>query len=344
MEFWSVLFAHNTPKLHHSSLPNYAGIRIANYKRQTAQNAEFIKNAVPLAAFPKCFLDALCVDRSMTIDEWLDITEQFDVDGHEFYAGFVPLESDGELERIREKVAAQGRVIAMMCYSPDFTKPSPAEREEEIRKQKLVIEASAKLGVTYVRVLSGQQRPEVARHDGIKWASECINQLLPAAAEKQITLILENHYKDGPWVYPEFAQKMDVFLELLDHIDDSPWLGVNYDPSNAVVAGADPIKLLEAIKHRVVTMHASDRYLEGGSLDDLRRLDRDPNAGYANILKHGVIGQGLNDYDQIFAILKDAGFKGWVSIEDGMDPDTGIEHIAESAKFLRRKMKEYGLP
>ena len=28
--------------------------------------------------------------------------------------------------------------------------------------------------------------------------------------ERNITLILENHYKDDFWEYPEFAQKTDV--------------------------------------------------------------------------------------------------------------------------------------
>ena len=158
-----------------------------------------------------------------------------------------------------------------------------------------------------------------------------------------MTLILENHYKDGFWTQPEFAQKMDVFLELLDRIEDTPAFGVNYDPSNAIVAGDDPIELLEAVKHRVVTMHASDRYLDGGTLEDLARMDQDPQAGYAGIIQHGVVGQGLNDYDKIFSILKGVGFSGWVSIEDGPDPETGVNDIAESAVFLRQKMAEHGL-
>ena len=69
---------------------------------------------------------------------------------------------------------------------------------------------------------------------------------------------------------PEFAQKMDVFCDLVDRID-SPHFGVNYDPSNAILAGDDPLELLRRVKHRVVTMHASDRYLAEGTLEDLRR-------------------------------------------------------------------------
>ena len=137
---------------------------------------------------------------------------------------------------------------------------------------------------------------------------------------------------------------MDVFIELLEGIPPTPWFGVNYDPSNAVIAGDDPIAVLEAVKHRVVTMHASDRYFKEGTLEDLAKVDADPHSGYAEIIQHGVIGEGLNDYDRIFSILREVGFKGWISIEDGPDPKTGPQDIKDSAVFLRKKMKEYGLP
>ena len=298
---------------------------------------------MPLAAFPKCFLDALCVHHTMTVDDWLDMAGRLDVDGYEFYWGFTPWQQPDELERLRRRVEDQGRSIPMMCYSPDFTKPDKEERQHEVGQQIEAVKATAHLGGSYCRVLSGQRRPEVSREQGIRWVRECIHEVLPTAESYGITLILENHYKDGYWMHPEFAQKMDVFLELLDAIGTHSHFGINYDPSNAIVAGDDPIELLEAVKDRVVTMHASDRYLEGGTLEDLRKIEAHPQAGYAHILKHGVIGQGMNDYDRIFSILKGAGFNGWISIEDGQDPENGFEHLEESARFLRGKMVQHEL-
>jgi sugar phosphate isomerase/epimerase len=135
--------------------------------------------------------------------------------------------------------------------------------------------------------------------------------------------------------YPEFAQPMKIFTAILDQIE-SPWLGVNFDPSNALLAGEEPLELLERVKHRVVSMHASDRYLSSGTLADLRR--EEDSIGYAQRLSHGVIGKGLNDYDKIFATLKSIGFSSWISIEDGMN---GVEDLRESVRFLRAKINEY---
>jgi len=111
---------------------------------------------------------------------------------------------------------------------------------------------------------------------------------------------------------------------------------VNYDPSNAIIAGEDPLVVLEAVKHRVVTMHASDRYLISGTIEDLK--NQDGSLGYAKNLRHGVIGKGLNDYDTIFSTLNKEGFDAWVSIEDG---ENGMEELRESVAFLRRKMAEH---
>ena len=49
------------------------------------------------------------------------------------------------------------------------------------------------------------------------------------------------------------------------------------------------------------------------------------------------------DYDRIFSILKSVSFTGWISIEDGPNPKTGVDDIAQSAVFLRQKMRQYGL-
>lgn len=296
---------------------------------------------MPLAAFPKCFLTAL-VDGRMTPEQWVDLAAELDIDGLEFYWGFTPRE-DEEIARLLAYIEGHNLRVPMMCYSPDFIQPDATRRQEEIEKQKDVIVTSAKLGVRFCRVLSGQRRDDVSRADGVKMAADCISELLPFAEEQGVVLVLENHYKDGFWNFPEFAQKMDVFLELLAAIPYSKWFGVNYDPSNAIIAGDDPIELLEEVKHRVVSMHASDRYFEGGSVADLRQLEAHPQQGYAPILKHGVIGRGLNDYDKIFSILKSAGFSGWISIEDGEDAAVGMEHLRESAEFLRHKMKEHDL-
>ncbi len=289
-----------------------------------------------LAAFPKAFMRPLCKDGTMTLLEWVDLAAPLGLDGLEYYSGMLELADPARWAGARRTVEERGLVIPMLCCSPDFSHPEAAFRQAEIEKEKNWIRMAAALGAGFCRVLSGQRRPELTRERGIELVAQSIEACLPEAERCGVTLIIENHYKDDFWSYPEFAQKMDVFCELVERVQH-PRFGVNYDPSNAFLAGDDPLELLQRVKHRVVTMHASDRSLIEGTLDDLRREEGGAE-GYAKRLRHGEIGKGLNDYDAIFGTLRSVGFDGWISIEDGVD---GMEQLKASVAFVRGKMRQH---
>ena len=288
-----------------------------------------------LAAFPKGFIKQL-VSGQMSIFEWIKLADELRVDGLEFYNNFADVKDSKNWSTVRKAVEETGMVIPMMCASPDFTIPDPILRKQEVEKEIYAIEMSAALGAKYCRVLSGQRRKDITKEEGMNYVVDSINACLPVAKDLGIILIIENHYKDDFWTEPEFAQMMDVFVDLVSRID-SPYFGVNFDPSNAIAAGEEPLELLEKVKHKVLTMHASDRYLANGTIEDLRKAEGG-SAGYVSFFKHGVIGKGLNDYDAIFKTLKDVGFDSWISIEDGVD---GMEQMYQSVDFLRKKIKKY---
>jgi len=288
-----------------------------------------------LSVFPKCYMDELCVTRTMTLFDWIELAGTLGVDGVEMYPGFFESFEPDYLERVKTHLAENHLQAPMMCASPDFTTPDVEARQAEIKRERQMIDVTAQLGGGFCRVLSGQRRQEVSRAEGVRWTVDSIKSLLEHAASRKIILNMENHYKDGYWRFPEFAQDIDIFIEIVDQID-SPWFGVNYDPSNAIIAGQEPLEVLARVKHRVVSMHASDRYLESGTVEDLKR--QDGSTGYAKSLKHGIIGKGLNSYDAIFSTLKAEGFDGWISIEDG---ENGMEELRESVRFLRAKIAEH---
>jgi sugar phosphate isomerase/epimerase len=292
-----------------------------------------------IAAFPKCYLEDIARHRTMTVFEWIELARQLDADGLEMYDGFLLSLDDGYVDQVGEAIRKAGFEMPMMCCSPDFTNPNLDIRKRALEREIEMIRITRRLGGAKAacRVLTGQRYPEVTREQGVAWVVEVMEQLLPIAREYEVVLALENHYKDGHWKYPEFAQRQDIFLEVLAAIPEREYFGVQYDPSNAIVAGDDPIELLRAVADRVVTMHASDRYLaEGTTLEELRQSDG--TLGYSPHLRHGVIGKGLNDYNAIFDILAGVGYDGWVSIEDGMH---GMAEMQESIEFLKQMRDNY---
>ena len=291
-----------------------------------------------LSAFPKCYLEQIA-NRSMSIFDWIGMARQLDADGLEMYSGFFTSFEPSYIDQVSDAIGSAGFVMPMLCCSPDFTSLNPDQRKKEIEREVEMISLTRRLGGprAVCRILSGQRYPGVSWEQGREWVLESIHALLPVAREYDVILGLENHYKDGFWQYPEFAQKLDRFLDIVNSVEDRRHFGVQYDPSNALLAGDDPIQLLELVAGRVVSMHASDRYLaEGTTIESLRQSDG--TLGYSPDLRHGVTGKGLNDYERIFQILAQSGYSGWVSIEDGMN---GMGEMAESLTFLREITGRY---
>ena len=115
-----------------------------------------------LAAFPKGYMDRLCVDGSMNIRQWIELAATLDIDGLEFYAGFLELRDPVACRESRSIAADHGLSIPMFCCSPDFTHPDPDFRRRQVELEKRWIDTTAELGGTYCRVLSGQRRPEIS--------------------------------------------------------------------------------------------------------------------------------------------------------------------------------------
>ena len=291
-----------------------------------------------ISVFPKCYFDDLVAGR-MDYVSWIRDAATLGGEGVEHYDEFFRSFEPTDVDPVIAALEQTGQVSSLLCFSPNFTHPDPAERARQVERQKAAIDLSVRLGIRHCRTLSGQRYPDLARRDGVAWTVECIRRSLEYAERRNVILCLENHYKVGDWLYPEFAQQEDVFLEIVEHID-SPYFGVQYDPSNAVVGGFDPVAFLEKVKHRVVSMHASDRYLvPGTTLEEIRSVDG--TVGYPDKLRHGETGKGMNDYDAIFRILAGVGFAGWISVEDGMN---GLDELRRSVEFLKEKRRQYYPP
>jgi len=288
-----------------------------------------------ISVFPKYHFDEL-VAGEVSFEQWIRDAAMLGGEGIEHYDGFFRSLAPAGVDPIVRAIDETGQTTSMICFSPDFTHPDREERLRQVERQKAAIDLTVRLGARHCRTLSGQRFPGLTREDGIARTLEGIRRSLEYAERHDVVLCMENHYKDGTWRYPEFAQPEDIFLEIIEHIE-SPSFGVQYDPSNAFVGGFDPVKFLEKVRHRVVTMHASDRYLApGATLADL--ATGDGATGYASALKHGETGKGLNDYDAIFRLLAEVGFSGWISVEAGLN---GLDEIARSVEFLKRKRAQY---
>ncbi len=80
----------------------------------------------------------LCKTGAMKVAEWIDLATSLEVDGLEWYAGFLEMADNSNWELFRKRVEERGKEIPMLCCSPDFTHPDKSFRQNEIKKQNIL--------------------------------------------------------------------------------------------------------------------------------------------------------------------------------------------------------------
>jgi sugar phosphate isomerase/epimerase len=266
-----------------------------------------------LSCLPVSFF-ADIIEGRMTVPEWARMGATLGLDGIDLSILFVPDHSPAGLAALRRDIEATGIGVVMVTSYPDFTHPDLAQRERELALEQEAVAEVAALGATYVRVTAGQAHPDTGREEGIAWAVEGLTRLVETTRDLGVTLVYENHAKPGPWDYTDFSEPPDIFLEIVRRTADIG-LGVNFDTGNATSFAKDPVGLLDKVIDRVVTIHAADTERHGE-------------------LRHVLLGTGATPYRELFGRLKQAGWDGWICMEEASFQ--GREGVEAAARFIRQ--------
>jgi len=274
-------------------------------------------STMKLSCLPVSLYEDIFSGKKSVVD-WVRFATTLELDGVDLSVKFFPTREEQELDAIRQEIKRTGlELCTLVCY-PDLTHPDAGQRAGEIEQMKADVRLAAELGARFVRVTAGQRHPGLQREQGIRWVIEGFRQGLDEAEKLGITLAYENHTKGAPWQYWDFSQPAAIFLEILNALDGTP-LRVCFDTANPLVIGEDAIALLEAVKERVVILHAFD-IRTVGAFEPVR-----PGTGVAPI-------------KQAFSILKASGFDGWVSVEEASR--TGKDGFEKAVAFVRGAWEE----
>lgn len=225
-------------------------------------------------------------------------------------------ESTPYLNRLKRLAFERGLDLVMLSIHQDFVSPDAAERKKNIDHTVHCIGLAAQLGIPAIRLNSGRWKtiksfddlmkvkgnePPVAGYtdeDGIKWCIDSIKECLPAAEKAGVVLALENHWG--------LTTSVDTLLKIWRAVD-SPWLGINLDTGNFP---GDPYEGLAKVAPHAAIVQAKTYY--GGG--EWYTLDL--------------------DYKRVAGILRNAGFKGYISLEmEGKEPAETA--VAKSIEMLR---------
>ena len=270
-----------------------------------------------LSCLPVSLYDDIFSGKSSVAD-WIRLGAELGLDAVDFSIKFFPHWDDRLLNTVWASLARRGLEVCMIaCYS-DFTHPDPDQRAEELTKLKADIALAKALGAKFVRVTAGQNHPGTERKDGVRWVIDGFRHALDEAEKQGVTLAYENHTKGAPWQYWDFSQPLEIFLEILDALSDTP-LGVCFDTANPLVLKEDVLELLDKVIDRIVVLHVFDMR-EAGEFAPVR------------------VGTGASPIPQIFSRMRQTNYDGWLSIEEASRQ--GKRGFEEAITYVRQTWEQ----
>ena len=197
------------------------------------------------------------------------------------------------LDTLKQAVADNGLVITAVIQEGDLATLDAAAQERQIKEDDERIRAAAYLGAPVIRLnLGGTGDPAKEDTVGVDRVIAAFNRLLPTARECHVKLAIENH--------GGVSGKADNILRIIKGTDPA-WVGSCLDFGNwpADARYAECQKLAPHVFH----VHA-----KAGGFE-------------ANGEASGM------DWGRIIKMLRDAGYKGALSIEyeGGGDPVQGVQ-------------------
>ena len=216
--------------------------------------------------------------------------------------------------------------------------PQAATRKEAVAKNAAYIEACAAAGPLNHFVVMLPEDPSVPPREVFAAMVASYAELAPVLEAHEAKIVIEGW--PGPGALCCTPESYRAFFEACP----SPALGVNYDPSHLIRMGIDPLRFLDEFMERVYHVHAKDtelfdeaRYEYGTEQKPL--FGSSPGFG-GPFWRYTLPGHGVMRWQKAFAMLRDAGYSGCVSVEledyrfSGRQ-ETEQAGLAASSRFLQ---------
>lgn len=206
----------------------------------------------------------------------------------------------GGVEAVASAAASYGLAIVNVAFMNNFGVADDAGRSAEEARTREWMGAAQRLGSRFLRTFAGW--PEGDR--AARWAAmiAALRSVCRDAERRGVRMVMENHNHGG------FVQTAADLTAILAQVG-SPALGLLLDTGNYL----DGLASIKATVARAWHVHA--KFTRVGS------DGRDP----------GI------DHDAILALLREAGYGGWISVEyEGAEPSRTA--VPRALAYLRRAM------
>lgn len=244
--------------------------------------------------------------------------------------GFECVEVGLSVERDRaafRQIQADGRVlIHSFIYGRNFLTHDAAQRQAYRAEMLRLLDLAEEVGVRQITTATGVD-PALSLEDNIAAALEYWGPLFDQAASAGIRIALEFCPTAGNFALGPYAWRQ-LFAAT------SRWsnFGLNYDPSHLLWQFIEPYGPLQEFHERVFSVHAKDTHLwpdrlaEHGILTPYARQEtmaHGPQEARSIWWEYRLPGDGMLDWQRIFATLHEMDYQGAVLLEHEAPQYTG---------------------
>ncbi|HPD30954.1 MAG TPA: sugar phosphate isomerase/epimerase family protein [Phycisphaerae bacterium] len=233
------------------------------------------------------FLDQPGQPGKMSLFDLVDLCVKLGIDAIEPTAYYFLKTDDEYLYALKRKIFLAGLEISASPMRNNFCLPPGPELDKELESVRNWVDVCVKLGAPAIRIFAGKAMPGAGRDKDFERAVAGMKKACEYAGSKGIFLAIENH--------GYLTETADAVIKIIEAVK-SDWLGINLDTGNFVEKPYENIA--KAAPHAIICQFKTEVVKTPGT------KEREPA-----------------DFARIFKIIREAGYRGYVTLEyEGADP------------------------
>ena len=249
------------------------------------------------------------------------------------------LEDDAYTSYVLDYFKQKNVEISSLAFYPNTMDGDLEKRVHNIAHLKTVIAASAKLGVGMVTTFVGRDQTKTVE-ENIELFKEIWPDIIAFAAEKNVKIGIENCpmlFGRDQWPGGQNLMTTPAIWRKLFAIADSPYFGLNYDPSHFIWQQIDYVKPLYEFKDKIFHVHFKDIKMYPDKLNDYGIM-----AYPLDYMSPKLPGYGDVNWGKYVSALTDIGFDGHACIEvEDKAFESCKEKILDSITISKRYMDQF---
>ena len=259
------------------------------------------------------------------------------------YAGVSHIDVDNTSEEyikyILDYCKERNVEISSLAFYPNTMDPDLSKRAANIEHLKKVIKMSSLLGINMVTSFIGRDQNKSVE-ENIEIFKEIWPAIIDYAASLNVKVAIENCpmlFGRDQWPGGQNLMTTPVIWRKLFSIIDSPYFGINYDPSHFVWQQIDYIKPLYEFKDKIYHVHFKDIKLFKDKMEECGIM-----AYPLDYMSPKLPGLGDVDWGKYVSALTDIGYDGPACIEvEDKSFESSKEKILDSIYLSKKYMDNF---